>query len=244
MKNNIIKIGIDPGLTGGISILNIEDNKIVKTQVFAMPTKKLIIGKGKNKKQRKQLDIERLIQLFSIYSENDVDFVIEKASVRLGQGAMGALTMGANWGFLRGMAAAYGFNQTVITPMTWKKTYPSIMQAPQTVQLKQLQSKLKAQYKKEKDKKVQKLADKAKNKIANKKRKDELKQKDKQIKRVAAQIKRIAKGKARQQACKLCPELADKFKKVGSDGLAQSLLVAMWSLNNSITKQETEQDEE
>lgn len=242
MKNKKeIKVGIDPGLSGGITVLTVENNKIIDSKVYAMPTKKLIIGKGKNAKERKQLDIPQIISIFSPLKNQNVTFVLQKASVRMGEGAQGALTMGANWGILRGMASAYQFQQLIITPMTWKKTYPSIMQCKQAVELKQLQSKLKSQLKIQKEKKTQKLNSKEQNKIANKKRKEQLKLKDKQIKRVAAQIKKISKAEARAQASKLFPQLAQKFKKVGSDGLAESCLIALFAFNNITIVQEQEE---
>ena len=63
-------ISVDPGLAGGISLL--EENK--EPIVYKIPVKKTIV----NKKNKNIYDIVKIIDIFNKYKNKEVLFIIEK----------------------------------------------------------------------------------------------------------------------------------------------------------------------
>lgn len=110
MQNKYI-VGIDPGLSGGISFLR-DDGCLI---VFDMPTvKKTVSGK-----QRRSIDRERLRQYFD--RSDILHVMIERQGTRPGQAAGSTMVTGTNYGLIEGIILANYHPYTIIAPQTWKK---------------------------------------------------------------------------------------------------------------------------
>lgn len=101
-------IGIDPGLSGGIAMLNIAEPQIIIYDV--MP---IING------EHRELDTTRIYNLFKMYTE--VHVVIEKAQSMPGQGVASSFTIGRNYGILVGMLCGLKLPHSIVHPRTWQK---------------------------------------------------------------------------------------------------------------------------
>ena len=108
-------IGIDPGLSGGIAVL--EDNKI--KQVFDMP----VMSDGK--KNKRQLNSAFLAQLITenIKSIEDTIIVVEQVNAMPGQGVTSMFNFGQSFGILKGICSAMQISMYFVRPTKWKKYF-------------------------------------------------------------------------------------------------------------------------
>jgi len=111
----MIIIGIDPGVSGAISILT--DGKI--TEIYEMPT--MIDGK-KNKKQVNGAEVTNIINK-ELVNEKDINVVIEHVSAMPGQGVTSMFNFGQSFGVLKGICAALKLPVHFIRPVKWKKHF-------------------------------------------------------------------------------------------------------------------------
>ena len=199
---NII-IGIDPGLTGGISVLDGDEEPMV----YKMPVKPIIV----NKKKKNAYDMIEIIKLFSLYKNKKVLFFIEKQGVRQGEGSVSAMTIGKNYGQLLGAGYALDFDVIEVTPQSWKKHFSELT----TDEMKDIKVEMKGlrlDGKKIEDKEVKK-------------------ENKKQIDKLGRQFKSLAKTEARKLVSSLYPSISDKFVKKNTDGMAESILIALYGKN-------------
>ncbi len=106
-------IGIDPGVSGAMAILNDEGEAMA---VEDMPT----IARTKGKGGRRMVDAAALAHQLSQFP--DVKLVLlERVSTRPGEGHTGAFAFGDSWGVARGVCAALGFPLMLVTPQSWKR---------------------------------------------------------------------------------------------------------------------------
>ena len=94
----MIIIGIDPGVSGAISIL--EDKKVIK--VFDMPT--MIDGK-KNKRQVNGSQVTNIIKE-NLYNNKETIVVVEQVNAMPGQGVTSMFNFGQSFGVIKGVCAA------------------------------------------------------------------------------------------------------------------------------------------
>ena len=94
----MILIGIDPGLTGAIAIL--EGKKVLN--IYEMP----VMAEGK--KNKKQLNSAQLVALIKEYSNNndDVVVIVEQVNAMPGQGVTSMFNFGQTFGAIKGICAA------------------------------------------------------------------------------------------------------------------------------------------
>ena len=111
----MIIIGIDPGVSGAICILN--NGKI--TEIYEMPT--MIDGK-KNKKQVNGAEVTNIINK-EIINEKEAKVVIEHVSAMPGQGVTSMFNFGQSFGVLKGICAALKLPVHFIRPVKWKKHF-------------------------------------------------------------------------------------------------------------------------
>ena len=111
-------IGIDPGLSGGIAIL--ENNKI--KEIFDMP----VMSDGK--KNKRQLNSALLVQLVkdNIDDIEDVVVVVEQVNAMPGQGVTSMFNFGQTFGAIKGICAALGLPVFFVRPAKWKKHFELI----------------------------------------------------------------------------------------------------------------------
>tara|TARA_B110000211_G_scaffold144600_1_gene165009 strand:- start:145 stop:480 length:336 start_codon:yes stop_codon:yes gene_type:complete len=93
-------IGIDPGLSGAIAIL--EDNKVI--ELFDMP----VMSDGK--KNKRQLNSAHLVKLIrdNIKDSQDITMVVEQVNAMPGQGVTSMFNFGQTFGAIKGICAALG----------------------------------------------------------------------------------------------------------------------------------------
>ena len=111
-------IGIDPGLSGGIAIL--EDNKV--KEIFDMP----VMPDGK--KNKRQLNNAFLAQLIKENIENieDTIMVVEQVNAMPGQGVTSMFNFGQTFGAIKGICAALVLPIFFVRPAKWKKHFELI----------------------------------------------------------------------------------------------------------------------
>ena len=91
-------IGIDPGLSGGIAVL---ENKRVLS-IFDMP----VMSEGK--KNKRQLNSAQLVTIIkeNIQSNDEVVVVVEQVNAMPGQGVTSMFNFGQTFGAIKGVCAA------------------------------------------------------------------------------------------------------------------------------------------
>ena len=111
-------IGIDPGLTGAIAIL--EDNKVIN--IFEMP----VMSEGK--KNKRQLNSALLVNLIkeNINNGEEVVVVVEQVNAMPGQGVTSMFNFGQTFGALKGICAALELPIFFVRPSKWKKHFELI----------------------------------------------------------------------------------------------------------------------
>jgi crossover junction endodeoxyribonuclease RuvC len=111
----MIIIGIDPGISGAISIL--ENKKIL--EVYDTPT--MIDGK-KNKKQINSAQVTNIIKE-RIKDGKEVIVVVEQVNAMPGQGVTSMFNFGQSFGVIKGICAALGLPIYFVRPSKWKKHF-------------------------------------------------------------------------------------------------------------------------
>ena len=111
-------IGIDPGLSGAIAIL--EDSKI--KELFDMP----VMPDGK--KNKRQLNSAFLVKLLkeNIESLENTVMVVEQVNAMPGQGVTSMFNFGQTFGAIKGICAALGLPIFFVRPAKWKKHFELI----------------------------------------------------------------------------------------------------------------------
>ena len=111
-------IGIDPGLSGAIAIL--EDKKVLK--IFDMP----VMTDGK--KNKKQLNSAHLVNLIKENTESneEVAVVVEQVNAMPGQGVTSMFNFGQTFGAIKGICAALNLSIFFVRPSKWKKHFELI----------------------------------------------------------------------------------------------------------------------
>ena len=94
----MIVVGIDPGLSGAIAIL--ENNKVLN--IFDMP----VMAEGK--KNKRQLNSAQLVSIIKNNTKPDVEIavVVEQVNAMPGQGVTSMFNFGQTFGAIKGVCAA------------------------------------------------------------------------------------------------------------------------------------------
>jgi hypothetical protein len=206
-------IGVDPGFSGGLSILLGNNPSVYEPPTSTRLIKRYSKTKGMHNVSVKEFDLKAICDLLKPIQGQDILFAIERVSVRPMEGSISSFNFGQGYGIWRMAAVAHGFRLVEISPQTWKKDYPELTSTKDILALKTQLKGLRSAKKKSKD-----AADKKGNK--------------KEAEAINREIKTIAKNAARTLAAKLYPQLADSFKLKKSDGLAESLLIARYTQNH------------
>ena len=111
----MIIFGIDPGMSGAISIL--ENKKVI--EVFDMPT--MIDGK-KNKKQVNGSQVTNIIKE-RLNDSKETIIVVEHVNAMPGQGVTSMFNFGQSFGVIKGICSALRLPIYFIRPTKWKKTF-------------------------------------------------------------------------------------------------------------------------
>ena len=111
----MIIIGIDPGISGAISI--VENKRIL--EVYDTPT--MIDGK-KNKKQINSAQVTNIIKE-RLKDGKEVIVVVEHVNAMPGQGVTSMFNFGQSFGVIKGICAALGLPIYFVRPTKWKKHF-------------------------------------------------------------------------------------------------------------------------
>ena len=108
-------IGIDPGLSGAIAVL--ENNKVLN--IFDIP----VMSEGK--KNKRQLNSALLVNLLkeNINKEEEVAVVVEQVNAMPGQGVTSMFNFGQSFGILKGICSAMHLPVYYVRPAKWKKYF-------------------------------------------------------------------------------------------------------------------------
>ena len=111
-------IGIDPGLSGGIAVL--ENNKVLN--IFDMP----VMSEGK--KNKRQLNSAQLVCLIkeNIKNNEEVVVIVEQVNAMPGQGVTSMFNFGQTFGAIKGICAALSLPIFFVRPAKWKKHFELI----------------------------------------------------------------------------------------------------------------------
>ena len=111
-------IGIDPGLSGAIAVL--ENTKVLN--IFDMP----VMSEGK--KNKRQLNSALLVSLIreNISKSEEVAIVVERVNAMPGQGVTSMFNFGQTFGAIKGVCAALGLPIFFVRPSKWKKHFELI----------------------------------------------------------------------------------------------------------------------
>ena len=111
-------IGIDPGLSGAIAIL--ENNKVLN--IFEIP----VMSEGK--KNKRQLNSAQLVKLLrdNIVKNEEVSVVVEQVNAMPGQGVTSMFNFGQTFGAIKGICAALKLPIFFVRPSKWKKHFELI----------------------------------------------------------------------------------------------------------------------
>ena len=117
----MIIIGIDPGLSGGIAVL--DNNKVL--ELFDMPV--MADGK-KNKKQLNSALLAKLIKE-SISNTSESAVIVEQVNAMPGQGVTSMFNFGQTFGAIKGICATLELPIFFVRPSKWKKHFELINSA-------------------------------------------------------------------------------------------------------------------
>jgi crossover junction endodeoxyribonuclease RuvC len=111
-------IGIDPGLSGAIAIL--ENNKVLS--LFDIP----VMSEGK--KNKRQLNSALLVSMLkkNISTEDEIAVVVEQVNAMPGQGVTSMFNFGQTFGAIKGICAALNLPIFFVRPSKWKKHFELI----------------------------------------------------------------------------------------------------------------------
>ena len=114
----MIIFGVDPGVSGAISVL--EGKKVL--DIFDMPT--MIDGK-KNKKQVNGAQVTNIIKE-RLNEKKEIIVVVEHVNAMPGQGVTSMFNFGQSFGVIKGICAAMQLPIFFVRPAKWKKHFELI----------------------------------------------------------------------------------------------------------------------
>tara|TARA_B100000941_G_C28426108_1_gene511565 strand:- start:298 stop:789 length:492 start_codon:yes stop_codon:yes gene_type:complete len=111
-------VGIDPGLSGAIAIL--ENKKVLS--LFDMP----IMAEGK--KNKRQLNSAQLVNIIkeSVNLNDEIAVVVEQVNAMPGQGVTSMFNFGQTFGAIKGVCAALDLPIFFVRPSKWKRYFELI----------------------------------------------------------------------------------------------------------------------
>ena len=108
-------IGIDPGLSGAIAIM--QEKKVIN--LVDMP----IMSEGK--KNKRQLNSAQLVKIIkeNIENNDEIAVIVENVSAMPGQGVTSMFNFGQTFGAIKGICAALELPIFFVRPSKWKKHF-------------------------------------------------------------------------------------------------------------------------
>lgn len=112
-------VGIDPGLLGGVGILDLDERgELIGCALHRTPT--LVVRRGR--RTRHEYDLAGMGTLLALAThEQPVHVVIEAQGARPGQGVVSMFRLGYGIGLWVGLVAGRGIPYRTIAPAVWKR---------------------------------------------------------------------------------------------------------------------------
>lgn len=107
--------GIDPGLTGGITLI-FQDGKIWAWRMPTIISERKVGGK---KRKRSNIDLENLREIMFEVKSAGAHVGLENVNAMPGQGSTSMFNFGRTRGILEGMLSAFEISYELITPQKW-----------------------------------------------------------------------------------------------------------------------------
>ena len=107
-------VGIDPGLSGALAVLDHDGNLMA---VFETPT--TVVKSGK--KNRTEYIVSGMVNIINQVTFQGTVFGIERQQAMPGQGVSSMMKIGYGYGLWIGLIAMTGQPYHIITPQAWKK---------------------------------------------------------------------------------------------------------------------------
>ncbi len=111
----MIIFGIDPGISGAISIL--ENKKVI--DVFDMPTM------SDGKKNKRQVNGSQVVNIIRerLNKKEEIIVVVEHVNAMPGQGVTSMFNFGQSFGVIKGICSALSIPIHFVRPTKWKKHF-------------------------------------------------------------------------------------------------------------------------
>ena len=111
-------IGIDPGLSGAVAVM--QDKKVMN--IYDMP----VMAEGK--KNKRQLNSSQLVNIIkeNIHEDEETIVVVEQVNAMPGQGVTSMFNFGQTFGAIKGVCAALKLPIFFVRPSKWKKHFELI----------------------------------------------------------------------------------------------------------------------
>jgi hypothetical protein len=109
-------LGIDPGLSGAVAVLD-DDGALVC--VHDTPILTLKVARG----IRHEYDVPGLVSLLAPYRGSQAHVILEKSQPMPGQGTRSMFTIGYGYGLWLGILGALRIPYTPVRPAVWKKAF-------------------------------------------------------------------------------------------------------------------------
>lgn len=123
MNKYDVIIGIDIGLTGGISFFDTVSGEVL--YVYEMPSEKIETKAGRSKGIINLPRLKFILEIPKVHGETAL-VVLENVHAFPGQGVVAMATLMEQKGIIRGLCAGLGYDEFLVEPKTWQKYYDMI----------------------------------------------------------------------------------------------------------------------
>jgi hypothetical protein len=103
-------VGIDPGLSGAIAVLDSLTNTVITT--YKMPTKRV--------NKRLVIDCKELLRVLEELTKHTSIVVIEDVFIGKGMSCKSSVTTISNWGMILGLLRLIDIEPIIVGPSTWQ----------------------------------------------------------------------------------------------------------------------------
>lgn len=117
MKKYDVVIGIDVGLSGGISFFDRETQEVLA--LYDMPSSKVTTKAGREKGVLDLARLKFILEIPKVHNESAI-VVFENIHAFPGQGAVATATLMEQKGIIRGLVSGLGYDEYQVEAKTWQ----------------------------------------------------------------------------------------------------------------------------
>lgn len=119
-------LGIDPGKTGALALMNLETKKIelcIDVPIVVVDKSRIFYSNKANNSTYEKVDVAKLREIFTPYIDSIVVSCIELVSDRTGQGTTSIFSFGENFGALQAFVESLGVKVLYVPPGNWQSYF-------------------------------------------------------------------------------------------------------------------------